>query len=233
MSSVHLLRQTLRTSSPRPFIARGANTKRCDRCLIALEHCICEAITEQTSPLQFVLLYHISEIFKPTNSGRLIADTFPNQTQAFLWHRTTPCDGFQQFLTQHAHEAVILYPLTEARSSSQCYVEPATQLLGINKRFVIVLDASWRQASKMLHQSRYLDSIPSYGIHPNSQRTFLARNAKHDHQLATAEVVAMLLHEQQAEAPSLTLQHAYQAFNQASLATRGRRHISAAITEPQ
>ena len=222
LTAVNQLRNQLRLQSERPFIARGANAKRCDVCLLAVSNCICHHIKPSRSTLQIVLFYHLSEIYKPTNSGRLIADTLPNDTQAFLWHRTTPDNSLDSFLKEHAHECVILYPETESRRHNKCLVPSPAQLTSLGYKYVIVLDASWRQASKMLHQSRYLDSIPTYAIAPSSQRTFLTRHAKHDHQLATAEVVAMLFHEQDEKAVSESIQSLYEAFNQHSLAMRGR-----------
>lgn len=218
---VDKLREQARIDSRRDFIARGANAKRCPSCLMATFACFCSHRHAQSCPVHFTLLYHYTEIHKPTNSGRLIADLFPQQTEAFIWSRTTPEPALLQRLQAFGDNNIILFPETEKRTELNNHLN---QLPCNSKALnIIILDATWRLASKMLHQSRWLDEIATFAISDEAQRSFKVRHAKHDNQFATAEVAAMLLSQANAEQQSTSLTNYYQIFNDHSMWSRRRQ----------
>ncbi|SBS33512.1 DTW domain protein [Marinomonas aquimarina] len=219
---VDRLRTQAKQDSRREFVARGANAQRCPSCLMASFACFCDQRQAQTSPVHFTLLYHYTEIHKPTNSGRLIADLFPKQTEAYIWSRTEPEPLLLERLKAHQGRNVILFPGTDKREAAGTHLtELPPQDSPLN---IIVLDATWRLASKMLHQSRWLDSIPTFAIHDEAIRSFKVRHAKHDNQFATAEVAAMLLAQADATEQSQALAQYYQTFNDHSMWSRRRQH---------
>ena len=55
----------------KPFVTRGANVKRCEQCRLPVTACICEYRSEAESQVEFVVLMHRYETYKPTNTGRL------------------------------------------------------------------------------------------------------------------------------------------------------------------
>ena len=217
---VDLLRGQLEQISQRAFIARGSNTVRCPSCLMSELACFCSERTCMKSPIQFTLLYHNTEIHKPTNSGRLLADLFPNQTEAYLWSRTKPEEALLERLTAFRGNTAILFPETERRKASGKYLKAETAENKIEH--IILLDATWRLASKMLHQSRWLDDIPTYGISSEAIRSFKTRHAKHDHQFATAEVASMCLESLHAPKEASVLFKYYNIFNERSMTSRRR-----------
>ena len=217
---VDILRESAKIGSQREFVARGANTSRCPSCLMSEFACFCDHRQTSNTAIQFTLLFHYTEIHKPTNSGRLIADLFPNQTQAFIWSRTSPCEPLTKRIAKYQSNSIILYPETQRRLETQRHIEKLNH--SNTPLHVIVLDATWRLASKMLHQSRWLDDIPTLGISEDIQKTFMVRQAKHDHQFATAEVVAMLMAQANEPQQGKLLEDYYQIFNHHSLWSRKR-----------
>ncbi|MBJ7552494.1 tRNA-uridine aminocarboxypropyltransferase [Marinomonas ostreistagni] len=217
---VDLLREQLEQISQRAFIARGSNTVRCPSCLMSELACFCSERKAMTSPITFTLLYHNTEIHKPTNSGRLLADLFPDQTKAYLWSRTEPEPALLERLNAFKDRTAILYPETEKRKISGNYL--IADKAGDNLNHIILLDATWRLASKMLHQSRWLDEIPTYSISSDAIRSFKTRHAKHDHQFATAEVAAMCLESLNAKKEADALTKYYNIFNERSMSSRRR-----------
>ncbi|MBJ7555114.1 tRNA-uridine aminocarboxypropyltransferase [Marinomonas spartinae] len=192
---VDKLRQQCQESAMRPFIARGANAIRCPSCLMAEFACFCQHRKTSDAPFQFILLFHRDEIHKPTNSGRLIADLYPNDTQAFLWHRTQPPAALLKQLKAIQGHCSILFPNTPTAQSQNRPPQPLplpTPEEG-SKHTFIVLDGTWKQASKMFHQSEWLKAIPHLEINSEAQRSFLVRHSSHRMQFATAEVVALLM----------------------------------------
>ena len=221
---VDILREQCKSDSMRPFIARGSNAIRCPHCLMAEFACFCHNRENQASPIEFILLFHRDEIHKPTNSGRLIADLFPNDTQAYLWSRTEPSQALLEHIESKQGNCTILFPNTETaqiQKRQQRSVAPSSNQ-GAGKHTFIILDGTWKQASKMFHQSEWLKDIPHFEINSEAQRSFLVRHSSHQMQFATAEVTAMLLDTLGHSEHSQRLLNYYQAFNEHCLISRKR-----------
>lgn len=88
-NAVYTLRQERLTASTKPFKARGCRVKRCHYCLLPVPQCLCQEIVPIHAKSQFCLIMYEGEVFKPSNTGKLIADILPN-TLAFQWSRTDP-----------------------------------------------------------------------------------------------------------------------------------------------
>ncbi|MBR7887897.1 DTW domain-containing protein [Marinomonas sp. A79] len=222
--SVDILREQCRVDSTRPFLARGSNTRRCENCLMAEFACFCFNRTSQTSPIHFILLFHRDEIHKPTNSGRLIADLFPHDTEAFLWDRTQPSKALLASLEKAQNNCTVLFPRTD-KAKEQKRSEralPIQQCPDNTKHTFVILDGTWKQASKMFHQSEWLKALPHLELNSDVQRSFLVRHSKHQMQFATAEVTAMLLSALGHNTQSDTLLQYYTLFNERCLASRKR-----------
>ncbi|NVK73742.1 MAG: DTW domain-containing protein [Oceanospirillaceae bacterium] len=221
---VDRLRLQCKHDSKRPFLARGANAIRCSHCLMAEFACFCHLRKASPSAVEFILLFHRDEIHKPTNSGRLIADLFPQDTHAYLWSRTEPPKALLQHLETKHDNCTLLFPNTETAQrqgrQQRLFDQPINK--SDEKHTFIILDGTWKQASKMFHQSEWLKQIPHFEISSESQRSFLVRHSQHQMQFATAEVTAMLLdtlgHQQQSQ----RLLDYYQAFNKHCLISRKR-----------
>lgn len=221
---VDVLREQCKSASMRPFIARGSKAIRCSHCLMAEFACFCHLRENNDSPVDFILLFHRDEIHKPTNSGRLIADLFPDNTQAFLWSRTDPQQDLLNYLSNLQGNCTLLFPNTETAQTQNRQQRTAFPEVNKNsqKHTFIILDGTWKQASKMFHQSEWLKDIPHFEINSEAQRSFLVRHSQHKMQFATAEVTAMLLDSLGYSTASQKLLNYYQAFNAHCLASRKR-----------
>lgn len=221
---VDLLRNRCKENSQRPFIARGANTKRCASCLMAEFACFCHLRATTNAPIEFILLFHRDEIHKPTNSGRLIADLFPHDTHAYLWSRTEPSTALLDHLKKKQGNCTLLFPNTQTAQTQQrpLRITPPNTNQQDKKHTFIILDGTWKQASKMFHQSQWLKDIPHFEINSEAQRSFLVRHSSHDMQFATAEVTALLLDSLGHQEQGRLLLNYYQAFNERCLTSRKR-----------
>ncbi len=189
---VDLLRQHCTSISTRPFLARGAKLTRCQHCLMSQPACFCHARKPLALEIDLVLLYHRDEIHKPTNSGRLIADLFPAQTHAFLWSRKDPDPKLLSLLEDKNRRVLLLFPDKDKKNPVYDLVQEHNSTLD-KKITLVLLDATWKQASKMFHLSQWLRQLPCISINMAKQKAFLVRHAKHDMQFATAEVSALAL----------------------------------------
>ncbi|MED5524490.1 MAG: DTW domain-containing protein [Pseudomonadota bacterium] len=183
MNAVLELKQRLKAQSQRPYLARGHKVVRCEGCALVPEFCLCPHRRALKSRLEFALLMHRNEPFKPSNTGKLICDLLP-ETRAFAWHRTEPDPALLDWLDETTR---IVFP--------SHYVQPArlAPLPETGQVKLLILDATWPQAAKMLRASRYLDPYPVTAIDGELLSGFLLRNQHQDGHLCTAEVAALLL----------------------------------------
>jgi DTW domain-containing protein len=210
------LRAKRLAEATREFRARGASVVRCDDCQLAHYACICVYRPRLQSRCEVVLLMHRNEVFKPTNTGRLIADVLPAQTHVFCWHRTEPDPALRALLADPERQCCVVYPEEGGR---QMDADALLQTDCINT--FILLDGTWKQGRRMLTLSRWLDAVPRMALPETLLRGYAVRKSRLSHQLSTAEAGALCLQlageAQQAEA----LLDYFALFNQHYLATRG------------
>lgn len=191
MNSVNVLRELAQQQSRRPFLARGSKVNRCSVCLMAQVHCLCEHEVSRPCQAAICCLFYQGEVFKPSNTGRLIADVVPDN-HAFLWHRTEHDPVLLALLANPHYQPIVVFP--------HQYVEPERAIhhvhdihdMGTKRPLFIFLDGTWREAKKMF-RSPYLADLPVLGIQPEQASSYLLREAAHLHQLCTAEVAIEVL----------------------------------------
>ena len=204
MHSVQKLYFQRQAQSTREFKARGAKINRCSLCQISKQHCICHLRQSQKSHLAFCLFMYDSEVLKPSNTGRLIADCFED-THAFLWSRTEIDPKIIELLNSDKYQPFIVFPKDYA-SEDQIYFEEKPDAdqcrhseINLDKTpLLILLDGTWREASKIFRKSPYLKrlpilSIPSKSLEKDNHSTYSLRNSDKLGYLGTAEVAAKIV----------------------------------------
>ncbi len=215
------LRAQRLAESTRAFLARGKSVVRCEYCQLAIFACICPWRPELTSNCEFVLLMHRDEVFKPTNTGRLIADVLPRQTHVFCWSRTEPVPELLALLNDPLRRCVIVFPAdaNETGSKSRTLVTefPAD---GAVVTFIL-LDGTWKQSGRMFHLSRWLEAVPCAVLPDALVRGYAVRKSHQEHYLSTAEAAGLCLEMVGEARAACVLQDYFELFNLHYLATRG------------
>lgn len=203
----------------RPFLARGSKVVRCQTCLMPLKGCICAVRPAALQGSAFCFILYWGEAFKPTNTGRLVADVI-HDNHAFLWDRTRPDPALLALLKNPHYEPILVFP-TQYAEPERCIEAPA-QLPGIaagKTPLYVMLDGTWREAKKMF-RSEYLAALPVLGVNPEEGSRYQLREAVHKHQLCTAEVAALVL-ALGGDAPAATaLGHYFEAFRRNYIASK-------------
>lgn len=170
-NAVSRLRQYRLSVSTRPFKARGFRIKRCSFCLLPEKQCLCDTIVSQPAKSQFCLLMYDTEVMKPSNTGKLIADVL-SDTQAFLWSRTTPEQALLDLINTPDKQAYVVFPESYASSGRVVYNQ-----LPVNSKppLFILLDGTWSEARKMFRKSPYLDSLPIFSLNEASKCDYVLR----------------------------------------------------------
>lgn len=188
-NAVSRLRQYRVSISTRPFKARGFRVKRCHFCLLPEKQCLCDTVVAQYAKSRFCLMMYDTEVMKPSNTGKLIADVLPD-TLAFLWSRTHPEKALLDAINDPQRQAYVVFPESYASPERTVYYQlPADS----KPPLFIMLDGTWTEARKMFRKSPYLDALPIFAIKEVSKCEYILRQAAREEQHCTAEVAASIL----------------------------------------
>lgn len=214
MHAVHQLHQFRKSLSTTTYKARGQRVVRCPLCQLAKQFCICSMApkeSEVSSNAGFLLLMYDTEVLKPSNTGKLIADLIPD-TYAFLWSRTTKNDELQAILDDEKWQPYVVFPQEYVQDERPVETQAIHCRTGKRPLF-IMLDGSWREAKKMFRKSPYLDKFPVVSFDPKvsieneitsqaptveqspvgENSRYTVRKTELAHQFSTAEVAARVL----------------------------------------
>ncbi|WP_439135172.1 tRNA-uridine aminocarboxypropyltransferase [Pseudomaricurvus sp.] len=242
---VDRLRAFCESQSTRTFNARGIALKRCSQCLLGLSTCICHYRKPGQSGIEFILLMHRDEVYKPTNTGRLIADLYPQQTHAFAWDRTRPPDELLELIADPRRHCQLVFP---PREGDDRIVEsqPGFNMSEGSIATVILLDGTWKQARKMYSQSQWLKQLPLLNLESAIQTLagelghYKLRQACESGRLATAEAGALCLSAADDSANARKLLDYFTVFNEHYVAARMNRkpqlltaHTALSSSQPQ
>jgi len=219
INSVLALRERELKKTTRIFRARGSKVIRCDQCLLPKADCVCAAKPAPSARSAFLFLMYTGEAYKPSNTGRLIAD-IAEQNYAFVWDRTQPDPELLALLQQPQFQPIVVFPQQYA-AAERCIDQVSTN--GKIPLF-IMLDGTWREAKKMFRASPYLDQFPVLGIQPEQASSYQLREAAHDHQLCTAEVAVEILKLAGDDQASADLAQYFQTFRKHYIA--GKPHLT-------
>ncbi|MFT5790610.1 MAG: DTW domain-containing protein YfiP [Shewanella sp.] len=161
--------------------------------------------------MQIILLTHEREVSRPTNTGQLALKCFPQYCQRIVWARTTPDAALLEKLQQP--DCALLFPdeavagsedLAELRRADADYHE--IDEIGENDASkalpstLVILDATWQEARKMLRRSTYLKEAKKYALATTHDSQFTLRRNQVDGGLCTVECIIEIF--KQAQMPS-------------------------------
>ncbi|MGB1201714.1 MAG: tRNA-uridine aminocarboxypropyltransferase [Cognaticolwellia aestuarii] len=198
MHAVQRLHQYRKSLSTTTYKSRGQRVVRCELCRLAEKFCICSLAPSVTSNAGFLLLMYDTEVLKPSNTGKLIADLIPDSF-AFLWSRTEVNPEILAVLNDPIWQPMIVFPKAYAGEEREIFDNKVTLATGKRPLF-IMLDGSWREAKKMFRRSPYLQNLPVVSFTPKTPEDttklssrYQIRLAANNTELATAEVAAQIL----------------------------------------
>lgn len=211
-------------NAPRkPFVARGSRIERCADCFVSSDLCLCDAKPNMSAQAAFWLMTHHNEVYKPTNTGRLVLDAIAD-SQLLTWSRTEPDPHFLALLQNTAYQPCIVFPAGEGYEDRMV---SAQQLAASGKKpALILLDGTWRQARRMFRLSRYLDELPVIEPLPGRESRYDLRQAVASHHLSTAEVAAAVLEDLGDRDSAAALNAYFDLFNAAYYASRRQLDLS-------
>lgn len=187
-NAVARLRDEREEESTKPYLARGSRAPRCHTCRVIESHCLCNWRPRVTTRSGVCLVMTKKEVFKPSNTGWLIADVVSDNF-AFIWSRTETDDALLALLADPQWQPYLVFPGE--------YVAPErvthTVDLDSSKRpLFILLDATDR-GTQDFSQSPYFDSLPILSLLPERLSRYRLRRSTRSEHLCTAEVASLCL----------------------------------------
>ncbi len=216
----HRLYQYRLERSTKPFNARGAKIQRCPFCNVGIQHCLCEFQPDIDTQVAVLLIVSQNEVFKPSNTGRLIADLI-KETYVYQWSRTEPDSQMLDLLQDPSYFPVLVFP-AETEEEHSRVLENASGINQGQKPLLIFVDGSWREAKRIIRRSEYLANLPLVSIEPETVSQYVMRKSDNDQHLATAEVASMVLEKFNEHLAAETLRLWFETFKESYLLGKTR-----------
>lgn len=177
-------------------------SERCYRCFRPLTNCYCREIVPVDSGIKFVFLMHPKEAYRQkTGTGRLSALSLPGSEilvginfndNARLKELISARDGQGGYGAGAGFYPVVLYPSPTALFSDDPVFREA---LAGRKLLVIILDATWFFAHKILTLSTCLRGLPCLSFRGAYRSEFRIKRQPAPECLSTIESAAYLIRE--------------------------------------
>ncbi|MDA9556129.1 DTW domain-containing protein [Vibrio sp.] len=216
--SVYLNRKAIAT---KPFKARGAKVIRCEYCRVRESDCLCDDQPNIDTAIHAVLILSDNEILKPSNTGRLIADVVPN-TFVYRWNRTEPEVGLLELLSSEDYEPILVFPEEYIDNKTRVIDTQYFTVKSVRKPLLIFVDATWREARRIIRKSPYLDHCKVMSFKPETISQYQMRSSINENHLATAEVAALALFQGGEPQASEALERWFKVFKESYMKSKTR-----------
>lgn len=170
-----------------------------------------------TLATRVVVLRHRREIHKPTNTGRLVPLTLAKGQVRVFGARDMPFDATG--LIEPARRTLLLYPSADSTTLTRDDARGAPITL-------IVPDADWRRAYKLVASERALADLPRVHLPPGRPSAYRLRRHTNPAFLATFEAIARALGILEGAEVQTELERVFQLMVERTLRSRGRFHRS-------
>ncbi|MEN6331068.1 MAG: tRNA-uridine aminocarboxypropyltransferase [Smithella sp.] len=158
------------------------HNSHCFRCYMRREICICPILPTVQTQTEVLILRHIQEAERPSNTGRLVALAMPNS-------QILSCGGGDRLGLSSLDEELLrspgtwlLWPDGTSSSSDMLDAMPPERL--------VVLDATWRQARRLYSRMPVLRTMPRLALPAPAQHRNRLRDQHRSDGMSTIEAVA-------------------------------------------
>ncbi|WP_236919253.1 tRNA-uridine aminocarboxypropyltransferase [Ereboglobus luteus] len=165
----------------------------CYRCFWPKAQCWCPSIQPMDTRTRFVFLMHPKEFkTEKANTGRLTHLCLPN-SKIYMGAEFDSHEEVRELLRDPRYYPVLVYPGPAAVNLSQPQTALSTETLGGRTLLVLLLDATWAGARKMLRLSTSLQRLPRVMFTPTTPSRYVIKQQPQEGCLSTLETVHELL----------------------------------------
>ncbi|QYJ99952.1 tRNA-uridine aminocarboxypropyltransferase [Shewanella psychrotolerans] len=176
--------------------------------------------------MQIVLLTHERELQRPTNTGCLALTHFPEHCQQVVWSRVHPDGALLQAC--ETGQALLMFPAKDEANNDAVQLAEAVmaikptwtsysgldQIEAVAQKQIIILDATWQEARKMMRQSPYLQQADRLALSGAGDSSYQLRRNQLEGGLCTIECVQLLFRQAGMLKQAEQLEVVFTQFNQ-------------------
>jgi DTW domain-containing protein len=165
----------------------------CYTCRRPLLTCYCQHVKPFESSPRFVILMHPHEVKKPIGTGRMAHQCLKNST---LWigQDFANSEKLNQLISDPDIFPMLLFPGSNSHNLTTLDSHQRKALCPGDKELVIILlDATWIYAKKMLYRSPNLQKLPRICFNPPHLSKFIVRKQPNDECFSTIEAIDEIL----------------------------------------
>ncbi len=162
----------------------------CIRCFKSTELCLCPYINEFDPGVKFVILMHPKEAYQMrTGTGRITKLTL-KESEIIVGVDFTDNERLNALLNDEEYYPLMLYPGEDAKTAIE--LKP----LNIEKKLLIlVIDATWAEAKKMVRLSKNLHKLNKISFRSGYRSNFRIKKQPKEECLSTIESCYYLIKE--------------------------------------
>lgn len=168
---------------------------RCVRCFKPITNCLCKYTKEIDSGVKFVFLMHPKEAKKQrTGTGNLAHISLKN-SEIIVGFEFSQNQRLMQLLNDPQYFPVMMYPGEDAWTANK---EGFKETLNGRTMLVLILDATWFCAKKLIEHNPFLLELPRFSFSGDYRSIFTFKHEPKPEYISTIETCYYLIKEMQA-----------------------------------
>lgn len=164
----------------------------CDKCGLPKINCICSDISKIKTRAKIWILSTEKELYRPSNTARLIKLINEESTEIFLWERTKIPKNLIDNLNNEIYEPYLLFPVEDEETINR-KVDYSLDRSVEKIPVFIIIDGTWKEAKKIFKRSEYLKDLPIISLEPKFKSEFDLRKCADSNGLCTIEAAIEVL----------------------------------------
>ncbi len=171
---------------------RKNRADRCERCGVHLPLCACDRFPTVESSAALVVVRHVREQWKPTNTGRWLRDMVPGTVITHFGQREPPFDATA--LERPDVRFFVLFPREDATVLDPDGLQALRDALEPGQRLgFALLDGTWHQCSRMSRRVPVVCDLPCVALPPGPPSRWGMRTQHESHGVSTFEAATRLI----------------------------------------
>jgi DTW domain-containing protein YfiP len=171
---------------------RKKRAGRCERCGLHLPLCVCDRFPRVESSAALVVVRHIGELHKPTNTGRWLAEMVAGTAITHYGQREPPFDATP--LSRPDVRFCVLFPREGATVLDPEGVRRLRAALAPGQRLgFALLDGTWHQCSRMSRRVPVVSELPCVALPSGPPSRWGVRTQHEAHGLSSFEAGVRLV----------------------------------------
>lgn len=159
----------------------------CKECGLAIINCICQESPKIDTKYNFYILTTENEIYRPSNTARLLKLADEDSVKIVVWNRTEIHSEIDKILN-NGSRTYLVYPLeSDNRANFEEIKESKTGEVNF-----IIIDGKWKESAKIIRKSSYLQELPVIEFKNIEKSEYTLRKGAEEGELCTIEVVIEL-----------------------------------------